>query len=182
MPYTPQEVVADVRFYIGEVSCDFLDDQSIYEIMVRQEADTTRPDSAKCKVTFATIKETLRYLIRNYQSMISGSDPSVVSTGDIAEIEEVIGKRKKRIKYNTSGSSSSASSDNWKTHWKELLEYYELTGITAIGCETTAVTDPTVTTTQGVVKIGVSKSAYDTASPWRQSLYKTRKTWPNPYE
>lgn len=141
MAYTIAEVASDVRYYLGGLSCDLIDDTLLTIIISKNIDDFTFPDDKKCKVVYDSVLATLRYLINKLvtdsgllsskTTEASTSSEGGIPAGAITKKREKIGKREIEVTFadGSSGSSSSSSStsvsvDKLKDLYEEMLDDY----------------------------------------------------------
>lgn len=183
MAYTISEVASDVRYYLGGLSCDLVDDTLLTVIISKNIDDITLPDDQKCKTVYDSVLATLRYLINKLVTdsglsatkTIESSSGSEVPAGAVTSRREKIGKREVEIKYSDGSSSSSTSSSAatttvpvLKDMYEEMLEDY-LKNPQRI-CEGLVDGGGTGTESTGSVIIGVQNDTYSFSSPYRQNL------------
>ncbi|CAH9012207.1 putative head completion adaptor [Vibrio phage 424E50-1] len=167
-PPEVQEHIDYARFWLGNITETVITDVDMTFLIAMNMG---KYGTNNCKIAYYSMLDILRWLIREGSKGSAGQ----AGTGEVSKIKEKVGKREKEVHYAT-GTSSGTSSG-----YDKILEDL-LSSPTTIGCNPIDV--PTGDSSSGgsVLIGGTGKDKNEPASPWRQSLYKTRKTWPNPYE
>ena len=160
---TVAELNAFVRFTLGGLTTDIIDDATLDQII--QNVLDTGLATTDCQEKFYSVKQTLIYLDTQSAAESAGTG----AAGAIKLIEETIGKRKIRKEWDTSGNTGASTS------WKGILEDFLADPQDYLLCDPF----PSAEDGSGAVIIGVSTKKYTHSSPWRCNLNKglNNPTW-----
>lgn len=145
IPPDPVEIIAYCRWWLANLPTSMMSDADM-EVIVNMNI-AKYPDNL-CKITYYSMLDILRWLIRNTAKGSAGS----VGSGSVSRIKETIGKRTKELYYDVGTSTGEASG------WDKVLEDL-LADPSTIGCNPI---DQSTTNNSGSVIIGgVSQKQYD---------------------
>lgn len=145
MTVTVSAVNLEIRFLLGGLPTSTLSDEVLNQIIQRNIDKYGDTDDKFCIVTYQSLLDALQYLI-NKSAQGSGS----VSGGALIEREEVVGKKRIRVKYSPDASGA-------PTGWEELYDKF-LKDPTLV-CD--SLVDPTTTSVGSVIIGGVSNKEYE---------------------
>ena len=167
MAFTNEQVIVEIRYFLGDVDQTTISDETLNTIITRVmlRYNLTYEDGDFCKTVYYSLIETLRYLIR--QDAVSDAQ----SGGDLKSFTEKVGGVTITEQYSEGTSTLSG--------WDSLLQQY--LSDPSIICEELA--DLAVSTYAPVLFGGVSKkerdrvnsnpdsfNGWDVQSPYREHL------------
>jgi hypothetical protein len=112
MAFTTQDVNDEVRFLLGGLSTSTMDDTTLNKLIDNNISKYSTEDSDFCIVTYKSLLDALRYLIRQ-EDLQSGSSSSVVKR------REKNNRREIEVQY------SESSSSGYKTLLDDFLKHPE---------------------------------------------------------
>jgi hypothetical protein len=164
---TTAEIIADIRFFLGNLSTDVISDADM-TIIIEHVVDNN-PNYTDCDVLYYSTLEVLRWLDRQQSAGDSGS----VGSGAVKSQEEKEGNVKVKTEWYDSGTTTTQSG------WSDIIDDL-LASPNSIGC---TVTVSTSKPSGSVIFGGVSQEEADKnfANPDRRTFqHKKRNFWGEP--
>lgn len=158
------EIEAYCRFWLGNLSESQMTSADM-QVLIAMNIGKYGEDN--CKITYYSMLDILRWLIREQAKGSSGSGGGAGTYQK--KIQEKVGKRERTIEYgiDTSGATAAVASG-----FDKILEDL-LANPSTIGCN--PIDSGTGGEAGGSVIIGVSKDRFDMATPWRENQNRTNK-------